>query len=66
VGHDNSVGRGAADEWGPSGSERGREERGTDKRDRPISGRGWRGGYGLHGARVGQPRKEKKRWAEPR
>jgi hypothetical protein len=66
VGHDNSVERGATDERGPSGSGRGREERGTDKRDWPISGRGRRGGYGLRGARVGQPRKKKKCWAEPR
>jgi hypothetical protein len=31
-------GGGAADERGPSGSGRGREERGADRRDRPISG----------------------------
>jgi hypothetical protein len=46
-------GGGAADEQGPSGSERGREDRGADRRDRPVSGRGWWGGCGLRGARVG-------------
>jgi hypothetical protein len=50
---------GAADEQGPSGSGRGREERGTDRRDRPVSGRGWRGGCSLRGTRVGRPGKEK-------
>jgi hypothetical protein len=46
-------GGGAADEQGPSGSERGREDRGTDRRDRPVSGRGRWGGCGLRGACVG-------------
>jgi hypothetical protein len=50
---------GATDERGLSGSGRGREERGADRRDRPISGSGWRGGCGLRGARVGRPGKEK-------
>jgi hypothetical protein len=58
-------GGGAADERGPSSSERGREERGTDRRDRPVSGHGRQGGCGLHGACVSRPGKEKK-WAEPR
>jgi hypothetical protein len=59
VGRDNIVGSGVADEQGPSGSGRGREERGADRRDRPVSGRGQRRGHGLHGARVGRPGKEK-------
>jgi hypothetical protein len=58
-------GDGAADERGLSGSGRGREGRGIDRWDRPISGRGHQGGCGLHGARVGRPGKEK-RWAESR
>jgi hypothetical protein len=48
-------GGGVADERGPLGSRRGRGERGADRRDRPVSGRGWRGGCGLRGARVGRP-----------
>jgi hypothetical protein len=32
------------------------DERGADRRDQPVSGRGWRGGCDLHGARVGRPR----------
>jgi hypothetical protein len=52
-------GGGAADERGPSGSKRGREERGTDRRDRPVSGHGRRGGCGLRGVHVGRPEKEK-------
>jgi hypothetical protein len=52
-------GDGAADERGPSGSGRGRERRGTDRWDRPVSGRGRRRGWGLRGARVGRPGKEK-------
>jgi hypothetical protein len=35
------------------------EERGADRRDRPVSGRGQRGGCGLRGAHVGRPEKEK-------
>jgi hypothetical protein len=50
-------GGGVADKRGPLGS--GREERGADRRDQPVSGRGQRGGCGLHGARVGRPGKEK-------
>jgi hypothetical protein len=50
---------GAADERGPSGNGRGRERWGTDRRDRPVSGRVRRGGCGLRRARVGRPRKEK-------
>jgi hypothetical protein len=42
-----------ADERGLSGSGRGREERGADRRDQPVSGRGWRRGRGLRGVRVG-------------
>jgi hypothetical protein len=34
-------GGGVADERGLSGSRRGREERGADRWDRPVSGRGW-------------------------
>jgi hypothetical protein len=52
-------GGGAADERGPSGSGRGREGRGTDRWDRPVSGRGRRGGCGLRRARVSLPGKEK-------
>jgi hypothetical protein len=52
-------GGGAADERGPSGSGRGRERRGTDRRDRPVSRRGRRGGCGLRVARVGRPGKGK-------
>jgi hypothetical protein len=51
-------GGGAADERGPSGSGRGREERGADRRDQPVSGRGRRGAR--------EPAREGKRWAEPR
>jgi hypothetical protein len=59
-------GGGAADERGPSGNGRGREEQASDRRDRLVSGRGRRGGCDLRGARVGWPGKVKKRWAEPR
>jgi hypothetical protein len=52
---------GAADEQSPSGSGRGREEWGTYRRDRLVSGRGWRGGYGLRGVCAGRPGKEKGR-----
>jgi hypothetical protein len=52
-------GGGAADERGPSGSGRGREEWGTDRQDRPVSGCGRRRGCSLRGARVSRPRKEK-------
>jgi hypothetical protein len=52
-------GSGVADERSPSGSGRGREERGADRRDRPVSGRGHRRGRGLRGAYVGRPEKEK-------
>jgi hypothetical protein len=52
-------GGGAVDERGPSGSGRGREEQGADRRDRPVNGRGQRGGGGMRGARVGRPGKEK-------
>jgi hypothetical protein len=53
------LGGGATAERGMSGSGRGREEWGTDRRDRPVSGCGRRGGCGLHGARVGRPGKGK-------
>jgi hypothetical protein len=46
-------GGGVADERGPSGSGRGREEPGADRRDRPVSGPGRRRGHGLRGAHVG-------------
>jgi hypothetical protein len=61
-------GGGVADERGPSGSGRGREERGADRRDRPVSGCRQRGGCGLRGARVGAcgPAREGEMWAEPR
>jgi hypothetical protein len=52
-------GGGAADERGPSGRGRGTEERGTNRRDRPVSGCGWWGGCGLRGAHVSRPGKEK-------
>jgi hypothetical protein len=52
-------GGGVADERGPSGSERGREERGADRRDRPVSGHGRQRGCGMRGAYVGRPGKEK-------
>jgi hypothetical protein len=35
------------------------EERGIDRRDRPVSGRGRQGGCGLREERVGRPGKEK-------
>jgi hypothetical protein len=57
-------GGGAADERGPSGGGRGREGWGTDRRDRPISGRGRWGGCGLRGACVTWLKKEK--LGEPR
>jgi hypothetical protein len=53
------LGGGAADERGPSGSGRGREERGTDRQDRPVSGCGRRSGCSLCGAHVSRPGKEK-------
>jgi hypothetical protein len=49
---------GVADEQGPSGSGGGREERSANRRDRPVSGCGWRSGRGLRGARVGTSGKE--------
>jgi hypothetical protein len=52
-------GGGVADRRGPSGSGRGREERGADRRDRPVNGRGRRRGRGLCGVHVGRPEKEK-------
>jgi hypothetical protein len=60
-------GGGATDERGPSGSGRGRgrEERGTDRWDRPVNGCEQRGGYGLRGARVGWPGKGKKGGSSP-
>jgi hypothetical protein len=42
-----------ADERGPSGRGRGREERGADRQDQPVSGRRRRRGRGLRGAHVG-------------
>jgi hypothetical protein len=46
-------GDGVADERGLSGRGRGREERGADRWDRPVSGRGRRRARDLRGARVG-------------
>jgi hypothetical protein len=45
-------GGGVADERGPSGSGSVREEQDADRRDRPLNGHGWRGGYGRRGACV--------------
>jgi hypothetical protein len=52
-------GGGVADERGPSGRGRGREERGADRPVPPVSGGGRWGGCGLCGACVGRPGKEK-------
>jgi hypothetical protein len=52
-------GDGVADERGPSGSRRGREGRGADRRDQPVSGRGWRRDRGRRRARMGRPVKER-------
>jgi hypothetical protein len=48
-----------ADERGPSGSERGREGRGTDRQDQSVSGRGRHGSCVLRGARMSRPGKQK-------